>query len=198
MGKTSNKSQVMELKDLISCPLVATIDADTISSSRYLKYLLEVAFESYDSKTGKTGKMRTLCFTYYSQDINGSHKQTVSIPLLTLVPLPLLQVKEAEFDFDINVLDAISEDTESSFSIKNAVKGTEDDKEKNQETKLRVSLTPSSANVNNKETSQQSISANMRIKVKMRPADLPGGIANLLNLTTNNLLIEEVKEDRNI
>ena len=43
-------SQVMELKDLISDPLVATIDADSISSRRYLNYLLDLTFESYDRR----------------------------------------------------------------------------------------------------------------------------------------------------
>ena len=46
-------SQVMELKDLISGPLAATIDADSIATRRYLSYLMELAFESYDKETGK-------------------------------------------------------------------------------------------------------------------------------------------------
>ena len=65
-------SQVMELKDLISGPLVATIDADTISTRRYLSYLIELAFEEYDKETGKGGKLRTLDFTFTSQDVNGT------------------------------------------------------------------------------------------------------------------------------
>ena len=39
-------SQVMELKDLISGPLVATIDADSISSRQYLNYLHDLTFQS--------------------------------------------------------------------------------------------------------------------------------------------------------
>lgn len=85
--KTS--SQVMDLKDLISGPLVATVNADSISARRYLNYLLELAFESYDKETGEAGKLRTLDFTYHSRDVNGVRMQRVSIPLLTLVPLPL-------------------------------------------------------------------------------------------------------------
>ena len=40
--------QIMELKDLISGPLVATIDADSMSTRRYLSYLYELAFDSYN------------------------------------------------------------------------------------------------------------------------------------------------------
>ena len=100
-------SQVMELKDLISGPLAATIDADSIATRRYLSYLMELAFESYDKETGKVGELRMLEFNYQSHDVDGTHQQQVKIPLLTLVPLPLLQVKEADFDFDIQIVDAL-------------------------------------------------------------------------------------------
>lgn len=96
----------MELQQLIAGPLIATIEADSLSSQRYLDYLMKIAFESYDPATGRTGKIRMLTFNYQSQDAGGGRKQSVSIPILTLVPLPLLQVQEADFDFDIKILDA--------------------------------------------------------------------------------------------
>lgn len=190
-NKDVKKSQVMELKDLISGPLIATIEADSISSRHYLNYLFELAFESYDKQTGKTGKLRTLTFTYMSNDVNGSRKQRVSIPLLTLVPLPLLQVKEAEFDFDIQILHAMSQDT---FSLKDGTTNL------SQGVKLQVSLAPSSTKDSSESHVKQSIAANMRVKVKMQQADMPGGLSNLLHLTTNNVMIEEeadVKEEDN-
>lgn len=65
-------SQVMELKDLIAGPLVATIDADSLSAQRYLDYLFKIAFETYDPKTGKTGRLRMLTFNYRSRDLSGA------------------------------------------------------------------------------------------------------------------------------
>lgn len=107
----------MELQQLIAGPLIATIEADSLSSQRYLDYLMKIAFESYDPATGRTGKIRMLTFNYQSQDAGGGRKQSVSIPILTLVPLPLLQVQEADFDFDIKILDALSETAEEKFSL---------------------------------------------------------------------------------
>lgn len=189
-------SQVMELKELISGPLIATIDADSISSRRYLDYLFELAFESYDRKTGKVGEMRCLTFTYKSQDVSGSRKQKVSIPLLTLVPLPLLQVKEADFDFDINIIDAVTEDRNASFSFHKIDEAqTEDATSKFDDDgmKLRVSLVPNSGQSHSK--LEQGLTANMKVSVKMRQADMPGGLVNLLGLTTNNLSSEVVDEN---
>lgn len=185
-------SQVMELKDLISGPLVATIDADSISARRYLKYLLELAFESYDEETGEVGKMRTLDFTYRNYDVGGMRLQRISIPLLTLVPLPLLQVKEADFDFDIQIVDALSADTDAAFSLKNGA--VPDGNAAPEGVKLRVSMASAVVEGSTRSTTQQSLTANMKVKVKMQQADMPGGLSNLLHLTTNNLQIEEVEE----
>lgn len=182
----------MELKDLISGPLVATIDADSISSRQYLNYLFDVGFESYNRETGEVGKMRMLTFCYTQSDANGQSKQKVSIPLLSLVPLPLLQVKEADFDFDIQIVDAVKEETEETFSLKKGDVSQTDNEEK--QMKLRVSLAPSMGEGNSKATLQQGLTANMKVKVKMQQADLPGGLANLLHLTANNMIVEEEKD----
>lgn len=185
-------SQVMELKDLISGPLVATIDADSISSRRYLNYLLDLTFESYDRKTGKAGKLRTLDFTYQTQDVGGQRTQRISIPLLTLVPLPLLQVKEADFDFDIQIVDALSADRDAAFSLRNGSAPEGD--EGSEGVKLRVSMAQASREGRASEKASRSLTANMKVKVKMQQADMPGGLSNLLHLTTSNVQSEALDE----
>ena len=42
---------------------------------------------------------------------------------------------------------------------------------------------------------RQGLAANMKVKVKMQQADMPGGLSNLLSLTTNNLQIVDVEKD---
>lgn len=185
-------SQVMELKDLISGPLVATIDADSISARRYLSYLYELAFENYDPKTGNAGPLRMLEFSYQSQDGEGTHTHKVRLPILTLVPLPLLQVKEADFDFDIQIVDAMQADRNATFSL-NSPKDDETASGKSERTegvKLRVTMAQQ-ANKEIKSSNNSSLMANMKVAVKMCQADMPGGLTKLLNLTTNNILTEE-------
>lgn len=187
--KTS--SQVMELQQLIAGPLIATIEADALSAQQYLDYLMRIAFESYDPVTGKTGKLRTLTFSFNEQDINGTQKKSVSIPLLTLVPLPLLQVQEADFDFDIKILDALSENVEETFSVEQGTAVKEQQKAGG--FKMRASLAPQQGTGTRSGELQQSLAANMKVKVKMRQADMPAGLSNLLHLTANNLQIEDAE-----
>ncbi|WP_026367392.1 DUF2589 domain-containing protein [Bacteroides sp. 14(A)] len=181
-------SQVMELKDLISGPLVATIDADTISARRYLNYLYELAFESYNPQTGEVGNLRNLQLKYKCMDSGVMKEQKVSIPLLTLVPLPLLQVKEADFDFDIQIIDALSADRNATFSLTNK---QDEEVKTNDGVKLRVTMAPSSIIAEERSSRNRNFTANMKVKVKMQQADMPGGLSNLLFLTTNNMPIEE-------
>lgn len=191
----TRSSQVMELKQLIAGPLVATIDADSLSARRYLDYLFEIAFESYDRKTGKTGKLRMLTFTCNASE-GGNRKQQVSIPMLTLMPLPLLQVKEAEFDFDIKILDAVTEKEEETFSLEKG-KAIQPGQEGSSGFCMRASLAPKQGEGSSNSSVQQGLSANMKVHVKMQQADMPGGLANLLHLTANNVQLEENESNGN-
>lgn len=182
----------MELQDLIAGLLVATIDADSLSAQRYLDYLFRIAFESYDPKTGKVGALRMLTFNYSSRDLLGPRTQSVSIPLLTMVPLPLFQIQEADFDFDIQVLDASSKLQQTSFSFKTGQSEKAPDDPAGSDTRLRVALAPALGGKTDKlEDRQSSLSANMKVHVKMRQADIPGGLSTLLNKAVNNM-VEDV------
>lgn len=193
MGDKSVKtasSQVMELQQLIAAPLIATIEADSLSSQRYLDYLMKIAFESYDPATGHTGKIRMLTFSYSSQDINETKQQRISIPLFTLVPLPLLQIQEADFDFDIKILDAFSVSEEEKFSLEKGEAAVAS-KAQGGGFKMRASLAPKQGEGSRNKNVEQSLSANMKVKVKMRQADVPAGLSNLLHLAASNVQAED-------
>lgn len=186
-------SQVMELQQLIAGPLIATIEADALSAQKYLDYLMRMAFESYNPRTGETGKLRMLTFNYNEQDVNGPRRRSVSIPLLTLVPLPLLHVEEADFDFDIKIIDALSDSVEEKFSVEEGKSVT--NRPETTGFKMRASLAPKQGEVKRESDLQQSLSANMKIRVKMRPADMPAGLSNLLHLTANNVQVEDAETE---
>ena len=200
MGEKNVKrtsSQVMELRQLIAGPLIATIEADALSAQKYLDYLMRIAFDAYNPDSGETGGLRMLTFTYYEKELNGGGKRSVSIPLLTLLPLPLLQIQEADFDFDIKILDALSENVEEKFSVEEGENAV--NRQEITNFKMRATLAPRQGEHTQTGDLQQSLSANMKVKIKMRQADMPAGLSNLLHLTASNMQIEdmEVKEVTN-
>lgn len=187
----SVNSQVMELQQLIAGPLVSTIEADTLSSRRYLEMLQLIAFEDVTEGDRNIRRLRTLKFAYQETNVNGYRNKVVSIPLVTLLPLPLLQIKEADFDFDINILDAVSSGTVESFDYGEGK--IEQSNENRRPFRLRASLAPKSGSGSYSDKSEQQLSANMKVHVKMRQADMPAGLSNLLRLTAGNLQVEDAE-----
>lgn len=188
----SVNSQVMELQQLIAGPLVSTIEADTLSSRRYLEMLQLIAFEDVTEGDRNIRRLRTLKFAYQETNVNGYRNKVVSIPLVTLLPLPLLQIKEADFNFDINILDAVSSGTVESFDYGEGK--IEQNNENRRPFRLRASLAPKSGSGSYSDKSEQQLSANMKVHVKMRQADMPAGLSNLLRLTAGNLQVEDAEE----
>lgn len=191
MAKSTVSNHVMQLEQLIAAPLIAAVDADSLATRRYLEALESIAFEVNKTTGAKT--LRTLDFSFQNSDVSGSRERKVSIPLLSLAMLPLLQIEEADFDFDIRILDAVSEEEEKSFSFSgdNAAPA---EPTRPAPLALRASLAPKSGSSKEKSGHEQSLAANMRIHVKMRQADLPGGLQNLLHFTAGETRIEDHQE----
>ena len=187
----SVNSQVMELQQLIAGPLVSTIEADTLSSRRYLEMLQLIAFEDVTEGDRNIRRLRTLKFAYQETNVNGYRNKVVSIPLVTLLPLPLLQIQEADFDFDINILDAVSSYSDDSFDYG---KGRIDrGAPAASPFRLRASLASKGGSGSYSGKNEQQLSANMKVHVKMRQADVPAGLSNLLRLTASNLQVEDAE-----
>lgn len=191
---TRSNNQVMDLQQLIAGPLIATVEADAMSAQRYYSYLMRIAFEDYDAATNSASRLRMLTFNYFDTDANGRREQTVSIPLFTIVPLPLLQIQEADFDFDIKIVDSVTEATEDRFSYENGT--IEEGREEPASLKMRASLAPQSGQ--NKGDMQQSLTANMKVHVKMRQADMPAGLSNLLHLAASNMTVQDAAKKENV
>ena len=187
----TTNSQVMELQQLIAGPLVSTIEADALSSRRYYDMLQLIAFEDANEGNTTVKRLRMLKFSYLETNAGGNRTKVVSIPLVTLLPLPLLQIQEADFDFDINILDAVSSCNDDSFDY---VKGRIDRSSPAASPfRLRASLASKGGSGSYSGKSEQQLSANMKVHVKMRQADVPAGLSNLLRLTASNLQVEDAE-----
>lgn len=188
--KNKLNSQVMALHQLISAPLVATLEADAMTTHSYIDFLREIAFDG-DTGSDKSGlgKLRTFTFQYTQSEGGKRILKSVQIPVISLIPIPLLQIKEAVFDFEIKILDAISEVKEDSYSFD--AQPTDDSE--NNSVSMRAALAPQSGSSKNQKDHSQT--ANMKVKVVMHQADMPSGLANLLSLSANNMTVENADDD---
>lgn len=170
-------NQVYSLRDLLTSTLVATVDADTATALRYFNNMCEIAFEKYNPQTNEAEGLRTLTFQYSSSD----GIRTLSQSMLSLVPIPLLQIQEADFSFDVQILGMKETQDEEILSLTDNVENSELE----ESAQLMIALQPISANDGNAMTTVEKISPNMKVNIHLCQADMPGGLSRMLQIVNN-------------
>ena len=185
MDTMESSVQVFPLCDLLSSTLVATVDADTATAQRYFNNLCRLAFEEFDARTNEAGSLRMLTFRYTTPD---GTPQSLNVPVLSLVPLPLLQVKDADFGFDVHIVDLlVPEDADDDFSLEDDA-GTPDAPDgvaRAVPSRLRVSLLPFSRSSDASGATPSGRLPNMKVNIRLQQADVPGGLARFLQAVNN-------------
>src|SRR5262252_10603808 len=114
MGVHSGDAEAMHLYQLIGAPLLAVVQAEAQAAQTSADFIKRVGFtgDSADDPTkdllqhgGNIGDLKMAEFTLQRPDVTGKVQPVdVKIPVLSLFPVPLLQIKDAEFTFAIRIL----------------------------------------------------------------------------------------------
>lgn len=108
----------LDMQQLIGAPLSAAADASMQLAQSTADFINEVGFD-------EQGKVRTTIFKYQKTGVNEDgteqlEEKQVDVPLLSIVPIPNLQVDEVNVLFDMEVQKSekqeIPQDTEGSIS----------------------------------------------------------------------------------
>lgn len=191
-----SNNQALDLHHILAAPLVATIEADFNAANKFVEYVTQYGFEEVSealtpdvalNQTGTSlGQLRMVTFWYTRR-----HPQTgqdeyvhIQVPALSLIPLPLLQVDNAEFNFNIQVHPEEQKKLVSQGqpgALLEGVNRVEANSEAETSTRPRfkASLPPTRGQ---KDDELVPTTANMKVKIQMRQADVPTGIANLMVL----------------
>lgn len=187
-------SKIVVLSQLISAPLTATVEADFLAAEKFVAYVRKYGFEApLKADNGKTkkadvdfGKLRMA--TFNTVDPLTRKTSTVSIPLLTMLPLPLLQVQDAHFDYDIHVI--ILDDK----NLNDPPPLIEEPAPKKPNIRFEAALSTYGRDRKDKADSAPFLTANMKVSMNMRQADMPQGIANMLEILGGTVNSAEKEE----
>lgn len=210
-----NDSTDMNLADMLSALIESTIAADQKAAEDYLDVLRTYALEPAN---GSNGHERLKMVDFEMTDSNG-REQIVSIPKLSLLPLPLLRVAEATFDIEaqIDISTATKQDVEKfekNYPIYNQKKKKKktsiDDLSKeeqeillkkikslagirvrigNQSTQKRRNPLLRSGKTTTKESTSMQKMTNVKVHIKLEPVLLPDGMRGLLQATENTIKV---------
>lgn len=188
----SRESFVTTLQQLILAPIAAVIRADYMAARQFVELLRQFGFvPPPGAKDDYLGELRMVRFSYEQVDQNGNPTVRVfSVPAISLIPLPLLEVKDATFEFGVHLL---SRETEP--SPEPPPTGDAQDLEPNPSRHhwraiiARGSATRSSSNTGIDLSPH--IEANLDAKIVVGQAGIPAGIANLLALVGENAQVSQ-------
>ena len=129
---------------------------------------------------GDLGDLRIAEFRFDRYAPDGTPRPHVArVPVLSLFPIPLLQIKEAEVDFGIRIVSRIAmADGQKSSSADTRLKP-------DFLALQRVELKGFLSGVNGTTSGQAVTQANIRVRVRMQQSDLPAGLTKLLAMMTD-------------
>jgi len=106
--------QAMKLYELLSAPMIAMVQADVQAARATVDFIEAVGFvPSTSPPPGEdtlVGRLRMAEFRYQKLDENGNITDfTVSVPLLSLVPIPAIQIKQGKIALSAKITDVVPE-----------------------------------------------------------------------------------------
>ncbi|MFN3996670.1 DUF2589 domain-containing protein [Algoriphagus sp.] len=167
------------ISDLLGAPMAAIVQAEAIAARATADFIKEVGFtKSTDSVDSDFGAIKNISFSYNRLNTDGtSQMASITVPLLTIVPIPTLRVAQAVIELDL-ALTQPEENTPGggdSKSIKNF--GVE----KPLRLKALIARKPSVS----APATGNSITGNMNVKITMEQAEPTIGMVQLINILDN-------------
>lgn len=177
MKKGLYNTGATKLKNIFLAPLEAVIQADFELSERITDFIMEYGFYGWNKKKPsdekkKMPRLRMVSFSY----VNGEGKKEVlTIPVLTLIQLPMLRIKDANFDMKVKMITVDVDEAPPPPSL--LAPDPDNLPVPRKQTDIKAFITPETSGAN-----METMKSNMKVNLNMRDGDLPGGIIQLLSM----------------
>jgi hypothetical protein len=164
----------LDFANLIGGPLNAVVEAQAKSAITTANFIKEVGFS-------KEGKVVNVDFTYNRKNDNGSDQEfTLTLPFITMLPIPYITVTSAEIDFNAKITSITESKSDSNFS-------------QQVDASAGGNFWFCSAKVTSKTAYQKTSSSSdreertfdMRVHVEARNQDMPAGTERIMTLLEN-------------
>ncbi len=173
--------KAVPFEDIIANPLSAIILGESQAARATADFIREVGFDPPDKDNFDPdfGAIRMVYFKMQRTDSDGEPQTvTIQVPLLSLVPIPAIQVKEAVIDFSVSIHDT------------QTIKGQEVSSGGNQFlAKRKVKLFGAVSRRKRKATkdTETITETDMNVKVTLQQADFTIGVMRLFDLLEQNI-----------
>ena len=182
-------TSAIDFGTLIGAQLTALIEAEAEGAEKSAEYIENVGFEK--QKDG-TLRLRMVTFEMARRGDDGKmHMHQIQVPVLTLVPIPLLTIEQADLEFDLHIEEVVQDEVEPvNTKTKPTVRESLIGKSKLSSIQPRARLVTRMARTTKSDTTT---AADLSMKVKVVQSPFPIGIERLINIA--DLSVEDKSDE---
>lgn len=179
----------IDLGELIGSPLAAFVQAEARAAMTTAEFIEDIGFRTEETEGGEVKKdpaLRMARFRYSKPDVNGEPSEfTVEVPLLALMPIPALQIKEATVTLAARITDVITEPaTKANASAAPIMKGGILDQIRSK--RIRIAAKPVASSGSRTQVARGSY--DLDITVRLGQADTTVGLERLLQVLDQSIV----------
>jgi hypothetical protein len=188
MASSIQSLRSLPLHELIGAPLRAMIEADAQAARATVEFVETVGFvadpstESEESSVAEAGRLRMAEFRYKKIDEDNEISEFVaSVPILSLLPVPALQIREGKVSFSANITD-ITRETSSSTAPQGAPMAAPQAKLGSLVQASKLQLITKPAKVSGKKDQEEKGTFHLEVEVTITQADIPAGLERIFDM----------------
>jgi hypothetical protein len=187
---------------LIGGPMRAAIEAQALAAQSTIEFIQKVGFKTPTGGVEPTdllfantaadadaGELRNVTFTYSKRDETETIEDfQLTVPLLSIAPIPYLRIAEMTIDFSAKLTDAIERKTEAAFSLSTSTSGNYSAFWSPVKLEFRASST-----FNTKTATNSASKREYRLDIHVRAVqdEMPAGLSKVLDILED--AIQDVK-----
>ncbi len=188
---------------LIGAPLKAAIEAQALAAQSTIEFIYKVGFKQdlnnaddlifkNPQENADAGELRYVTFQYKKRDEtnNSDTDFALTIPILSIVPIPYIRIDEMTIDFKAKLTDTIVRKSESSVAVDTSSKGSFGAFWSPVKMDVRVS-----AAYKNNSSSQASQAREYSLDIHVRAVEdsMPAGLSRVLDMLEDAIKDEKKK-----
>lgn len=183
-------AQALSLSQLVGAPIHALIDAETHAALSTANFIRTLGFEGApkNEEGGSLGHLRMASFRHNHKNNSGDEVTTqVDVPLISLLPIPTLQIRDAELEYTVKILSTETEAPQKRQMMDNLELQTSELVDN--PIVMRASLANEGA------SKRRSLDMLLKMKVNVEQSDIPAGLAKFLSYASESMQSQELPND---
>ena len=192
MENTGKLLTSLPFGSLIGGPLRAAIEAQAIAAKATIDFIHAFGFKAQTQDVGSntaedfnSGELRNIVFSYRTTTEDGEETRVFTVPLLSMIPIPVMSIETMDIDFSVRIEEAF--ETETQHSSKSQDRRSSHDASSSywQGGGRNVSFNAQYAHQvsnNSSGTKQMQTSTSLNIKVRATSEAIPLGLTKLLTM----------------